>query len=227
MNLLAEMISARLSSVLWTPQRLWPPRSGADLVRLLSLYDSPELDRRNRPGIRCYRHSHYTDGWGTLCGISLSFGWDDPPFWGRVEVRHVERYRSAYPERDVGKPWHQSDLVLLDDGTALWPADDPEWRTESIDIWPPPGECLPGDDYWQELAIKQGRAYLHEGCGGRFFIVGGEDHPYPSASPAEMCGKCGAHRPRIGLVRSAPVRDRSVAPGSSRSYAPPASRSTN
>ena len=98
--------------------------------------------------------------------------------------------------------------MLLDNGTALWPADNPEHRTEPIDIWPSPGESLWGEeerDHWQELAIKQGRAYLHEGCGGRFGEVGGEGHPYPGAAPAEMCGKCGAHRPRTGLVRSAPV----------------------
>ena len=206
MNRLAKMISARLNSVLWIPTRFWPPRSWAEIGRLLKLYDSPEADRSDRPRAWCRLDSHYTDGWGTLCALEFSFAWDEPLFWGSVELRHVERYCSAYPERDIGKPWQQSDLVLLDDGTALWPANNPEQRTESLDIWPPPGECLPGDDYWQEQAIRQGRAYLHEGCGGSFFEVGGEGHSYSSSSPAEMCGKCGAHRPRIGLVRSAPVR---------------------
>ena len=53
MNVLAEMISARLSSSLRTPGRLWPPRSWLEIGRLLKLYDSPEAESWDRPGVWC------------------------------------------------------------------------------------------------------------------------------------------------------------------------------
>lgn len=208
---LAALVYERLTTRPLVPPLLWPPRSFSALERILDCYD--DLPNPPAPPGEPYPwwswETHYTPGWGDLYEVKFTIAWNflDVPFFHKhVYLIHLERFRASHPGADPGRaaapPYWPA--VLLDDGEAIYPADDLEHRTPPIE-WPSPGEPLWGESGWAyRYAIGWGQAYFHEDCPQTygnitFYRQRDED------GEIERCAGCGAERSPIGLVRSPPA----------------------